>query len=230
MEKVTLRELFEDFVSLVFPNVCIHCRIPLVSQEEYLCTGCRLSFPKTNYSQDEKNPLLLKFVSNPKVKGATSFLHYQKGGVAQSIIREIKYAGHPDLAEMAGRWFGNQLKELNWPVDGIVPVPLHASKFKKRGFNQSEHLANGIAEILEIPVLPKAVVRVTPTSTQTKRSKVARWLNVEAIYRLDDEEAIDGKNLLIVDDVLTTGATLGELLEVVHPAREIYIGTFASGR
>lgn len=204
----------------------------LIYQENHLCTKCRLSLPKTNYHLLPDNPLKLKFVYEPKVREVTTYLNFNKGGIAQKLIYELKYQEQPELGVLIGNWYGHDLKKCNWPIDMIVPIPIHKSKLKKRGFNQSERFAVGLAEILGWPVMDDLVIRKRKTSTQTKKSKVERWRNVDSIYSLTASGSVSDKNVLIVDDVLTTGATIGELVELLvrYGVRSVYIATIAAGK
>lgn len=225
-------ELWEDFVSLVFPKICIHCGIPLVKQEDHICTKCRLSLPKTDYHTFIDNPLKSKFVYEPKIKSVAAYLHFNKKGLAQSLIHHLKYKGEKDIGETLGRWYGHDLLDCGWKLDLIIPVPLHVSKLRKRGFNQSEHFAIGLSETLEIPLDAQVVSRRVRTASQTRRSKVERWQNMESIYRVQTSMLLREKDVLVVDDVLTTGATIGELVSVLVDAgvRSVRILTIAAGK
>ncbi|MEQ9303161.1 MAG: ComF family protein, partial [Marinoscillum sp.] len=108
---------WDDFVNLIFPNVCIHCNMVLIYQENHLCTKCRLSLPKTNYHLLPDNPLKLKFVYEPKVREVTTYLNFNKGGIAQKLIYELKYQEQPELGVLIGNWYGHDLKKCNWPID-----------------------------------------------------------------------------------------------------------------
>lgn len=226
------KEFLEDFISLVFPKICIHCSIPLVFQEEHICTSCRLSLPKTDYHLFNDNPLAQKFAFEPKVRAVSAYLYFNKGGIAQSLIHELKYKGNTEIGRMIGEWYGHDLKNAGWMIDMIVPVPLHISKQKKRGYNQSEYFAMGLSEALSVPVENHVVRRIKKTLTQTRKSKVERWQNIESVYMVTDKAAIAGKNILVVDDVLTTGATIGELLTLLasYGVATLYVLTIAAGK
>ncbi len=230
--KKNIREYANDFFNLMFPRVCINCRTILVYQEEHLCTACRLSIPKTGFHLKKDNPLFQKFVSEPKVKEVATYMHFNKFGIAQKIIHELKYNNRPEIGIMMGRWYAQELKEAKWNFDMIISVPLHPSKLKKRGYNQSDQIALGISEVLGIPVEKDIASRIRKTTTQTKKSKVQRWQNLDSVYQINKPEQIEGKNLLIVDDVLTTGATIGQLVSEISkfPVNNIFIATIAAGQ
>lgn len=225
-------ELWEDFVSLIFPKICIHCGIPLVFQEDHICTKCRLSLPKTDFHTFIDNRLMSKFVYESQIKSVSAYLHFNKKGIAQTLIHHLKYKAEPSIGELLGQWYGHDLLDVNWKIDVIIPVPLHRSKLKKRGYNQSEHFAIGLSESMGIPVETNAVGRRYRTATQTKKTKVERWQNVDAIYQVLNSTPFIRKNVLLVDDVLTTGATLGELVDLLlkSGANEIRIATIAAGK
>lgn len=226
------KEFLEDFISLIFPKVCIHCGIALVFQEEHICTSCRLSLPKTDFHLFCDNLLKQKFVFEQKVQTVSAYLYFNKGGIAQSLIHELKYKGNKEIGEDLGKWYGHDLKHAEWPLDVIIPVPLHRSKERKRGYNQSYHFALGLSEALAVPVEKEAVQRIRTTLSQTHKTKVERWLNIGSVYEVTNQKAIAGKNVLVVDDVLTTGATIGELIGVLVSSgvSGIYIATIAAGK
>ena len=226
-----IKEISNDFVKLLFPSVCISCQTSLVKQENYLCLKCRLSLPKTNYHLKPDNLLDKKFVYEPKVQKASAFLYFNKGGIAQKIIHEIKYNNQPELGELTGEWYGHDLLDANWPIDLIIPVPLHRTKLARRGFNQSDAIAQGISIATGWPVRTDLVIRRRKTNSQTKKSKVERWKNMQSVYRLTKTGSITDKTILVVDDVLTTGATIGELVTALSQsgAKAIYIVTLAAG-
>jgi len=225
-------KLTADFIGLFFPRVCINCQTTLVQQENYLCVKCRLSLPKTHYHRVPDNPLDHKFIYEPKVRKASSFLFFNKGGIAQKLIHQIKYRNEPELGELMGELFGRDLVEMNWPIDLMIPVPLHKSKLKRRGFNQSDAIAEGISRETGWPVETDLVIRRRRTSSQTKKSKVERWQNIHSVYTLTRSNELSGKSVAVVDDVLTTGATIGELITLLsqYGVSSIYVLTLAAGK
>ncbi len=227
-----IKEYLQDFVSLIFPRICINCNTILVYQEEHICIKCRLSLPKTNYHLLNANPLKPKFVYEPRVMNVVAYLHFNKGGVAQKLVHELKYRGQQEVGIMLGEWYGSDLIKSGWAIDLIIPVPIHKSKLRKRGYNQADCFAEGLSSSMNIPVRTDLVERKKSTVSQTRKSKVERWENVNEIYRVTNSAELQNKNLLVVDDVLTTGATLGELVEVLSEsgAAAIYIATIAAGK
>jgi len=170
---------------------------------------CLSEFPRTNFHLDPDNEVAKLFWGRIKVQNAASFFYYQKGSRYQNLIHEMKYYNQKQLGQNIGRWFGSEL--LHTPfcsADIVHPVPLHYTRQKVRGYNQSEQVAMGIAEVLGIPLEIAAIERAINTGTQTRRSKYDRWSNVEGIFRVVKPEKLRNRHILLVDDVVTTGSTL----------------------
>lgn len=202
--------LYEDFLALLFPKTCCVCKRSLFDFENQLCRICIAKLPVTNYHlRPQNNDLKVKIMGLTQVNLVLSFLRFSKKGISQRILHQLKYKHKPELGNVMGRLYAYLLLEHgvagSW--EAVVPVPLHPVKFKRRGYNQSERFAEGLAEILNIP-LNNALNRVKYTETQTNKTRLQRWANVEQVFQLSKEAAIDNKNILLVDDVMTTGATL----------------------
>lgn len=221
--------MVSDFISLIFPQNCINCQQSLISEEKYLCTACKIDLPLTNDFQNATNELLAKFSFEPKVKTANAFLYFHQRGVTQKLLHQLKYNRKRDLGVLMGTWFAPQLKNLD--VDFIVPVPLHRTKLRKRTFNQSEQIAIGLSEGLEKEVKQHLIKRNVATQTQTRKTKVERWTNMENVYSKVDED-ISGSSVLVVDDVITTGATTGMLCQRLCDAGvgQIHVACIARGK
>ena len=221
--------MVRDFISLIFPQNCINCQQSLISEEKYLCTGCKIDLPLTNDYQNESNDLFAKFSFESKVKTANAFLYFHQRGVTQKLLHQLKYNRKKDIGVVLGSWFAPQLKSLE--IDFIVPVPLHRSKLRKRTFNQSGQIANGISEELNVEVKHQLVKRIIPTKTQTRKSKVERWENMENVYS-EIKEDISNASALVVDDVITTGATTGMLCQRLVEAGvgQIHVACIARGK
>ena len=201
---------FHSFWSLLFPRCCVVCGSPLSRGEECLCTCCNMNLPRTGFHLRKDNPVECLFWGRiPGLKRASSFLFYRKGSDFRRILHLLKYGGYKELGEVMGRYMAAELSsgELFDGVDMIIPVPLHRKKQKLRGYNQSEWIARGIASVTGIPLCAECMIREKNTETQTRKSTFERWENVEGIFRLCDTVHFEGKHVLLVDDVLTTGAT-----------------------
>ena len=221
--------MISDLVSLIFPKTCIHCNQSLVSSENVLCTTCKIDLPRTNDHQNPENDLIKKFAFEPKVIHASSFLYFSQGGIVQKLLHQLKYQNRKDIGTQIGEWYS---EFIDYQVDMIVPVPLHRSKLKKRGYNQSEYFANGLSKKLGIEVDAKSVVRTIATTTQTKKSKVRRWTDLESVYAVKDPDSLSDKSVMVVDDVITTGATIGMLCASLINAgvANIYVSSIARGQ
>ncbi|MFW5978853.1 MAG: ComF family protein, partial [Bacteroidia bacterium] len=170
---------------------------------------CWMDIPKTNYHKEQGNPVEQIFWGRIPVQYATSYFFYIKGSRYQRLIHEMKYNGKKEIGYELGKKLGRELKNTSFgQVDYVVPVPLHKKKLKKRGFNQSEWIGKGISETLEQPLATKNLYRAEYTTSQTKKSKYERWLNVENVFKLNDPQFFSDKHVLLVDDIITTGATL----------------------
>ncbi len=221
--------MLRDLVSLLFPNTCINCRQSLLSEEKYLCTSCKVDLPITNDHLNPQNDLYQKFAFDSKIKSASAFLYFQKGGVAQKLLYEIKYRGKSDLAIVIGRWYAELIGSLD--ADIILPVPLHNTKLKKRTFNQSEKIVEGMNSFFQLEIKTNVLQRTKITATQTKKNKMERWKNMNNVFS-DPNEDLNGKSVLVVDDVITTGATIGMLCERLSEANvsDIHLLSIARGR
>lgn len=204
------KNIFIDLLNLFYPKLCVVCGNHLLRQEELLCTKCLYEIPKTNFHKMDENPVDKIFWGRVKLSSATAYYFFEKESRFARIIHRLKYYGIKEIGSEMGKIFGADLN--NNPrfseVDIIMPVPLHWKKKKKRGYNQSELIASGIAESMGKPLDTRIVYRAVETETQTRKSRYERWKNVENNFRLKNEDKISGKHILLVDDVITTGATL----------------------
>jgi len=199
-----------DILNLFFPNVCQACGEPLNQQEKVICISCQLNLPETGFHLHEDNPVSKVFWGRVDLNAATSFLFFNKGGNVQKLIHSLKYKNKKEVGEFLGDLLGRSL--INSPyfenIDVVVPVPLHPKKYQTRGFNQSEIIASGIANAMNITNDFSNLVRLVNTDSQTRKSRLSRWENVKSAFGIRDPEKFSGKHILLVDDVLTTGATI----------------------
>ncbi len=232
MKNFKLNDFLNSFVSLLLPRVCVGCKKALIHQEEVLCTGCRWALPQTQYHIQHSHALQQKFVYENKVKFVAAYLFYHQHGLAQRLIHTMKYKNRPEIGQLLGVWYGYNLKSSKLNADLIIPVPIHKSKLASRGFNQSESFAQGLSDALIIPINTESVIRKVNTKTQTKKSKVDRWMNVENVFEVVDPQSLEDKDVLVVDDVITTGATIGMLVDVLVIAgvKSVSILGIAAGR
>jgi ComF family protein len=205
-----LKGYFGDFLNLLYPKICISCSNALVKQEEQLCLKCIIDLPRTNFHFVSSNPIEQLLWGRTQIEKATALFFYRKGSRFQPLLHQLKYKGNYQLGIELGKIMGAEVSQLNYygEVDYIVPVPLHPKKEKKRGYNQSLMIANGLSEILNKPIVTNNLIRVHYNETQTKRGRFERWENVSDLFQITNLEEFENKHLLLVDDVITTGSTL----------------------
>ena len=220
-----LSDAWRDLRRIALPEVCPICGGRLPRGEAVVCSLCEATAPLTYLWQSEENPLREHFAGLMPVERAAAFLWYVEGSAWRDAVHRFKYGNMWRTAYDLGRWYGACLREsgLFADVDCVVPVPLHWRRRLSRGYNQSEYLADGIARELGVEVVRRGVVRYRYNDSQTSHQRDDRWTNVEGIFRVRDAAALSGKHILLVDDVLTTGATIislgEEILNSVEGAR-----------
>ncbi|NIJ50933.1 ComF family protein [Dyadobacter arcticus] len=223
------KTLLSDFIDLLFPRCCEGCEHSLVGNEETLCTICRVSLPRIGHNSLNLASLQYKFVNVPEVVSSHSFLLFTKKGKVQKLLHAFKYRGNKEVGILLGSMFGEELIESGSlpPADLIISVPLHEKKKKIRGYNQSDLLAEGFSRVTGIPWTGTALQRIRYTETQTGKSKLERRENVKGVFEI--KEKLDQKSIIIMDDVLTTGATLEECVQTLLMAgcKQFYILTIA---
>lgn len=202
--------LINDFMSLIYPRHCEACGANLHKHEPFVCNYCLISLPETNYHQLKENELHRLLAGRIPLQNALCLYTFEKSGRVQKLLHAIKYEGQQGLAAFLGKTYATTLaghEGVN-TIDYIIPVPLHQKKLQLRGFNQSERFAAGLSNHLGIQLENNVLVRTTETQTQTRKRKYERWENVEGIFELTDVSRLKNKHVLLVDDVVTTGATL----------------------
>lgn len=212
--------MFQGIVNLFYPRLCVLCNSSLLIAEKHICTACQLDLPLTNFHLEKENPLEKIFWGRMQLNRAFAFVYFKKGGSVQRMLHQLKYKGNTELAEYLGMLYGVNLIETihNERIEAVMAIPLHKSKLRKRGYNQSELFANGLAEALQIENLSSCIIRNKATETQTKKARFDRWQNVESIFSVTQPELLKNKHVLLVDDVITTGSTIeacsNELLQI----------------
>ncbi len=206
---------FQDLMNTVFPDTCLACHAELMQGEAALCTSCRFALPLTNHHKDEENEFWKKFSATLPLKYALAYLKFQKRGVSQKIVHALKYYDNQEIGRMAGKWHGSVLYDTGYRFDLLLPVPLHASRLATRGYNQSDCIAEGLAAALQTDWSSTLLKRNKATQTQTRKARSERWANVAHIFEVTNPAEIKGKNIAIVDDVVTTGSTIDTCLRAV---------------
>ena len=205
-----LLDWFNSILNLFYPRVCAACGDSLLKNEETVCLKCRYTLPRTGYELNPDNPLAQSFYGRVRFHAVTACFFFAKTGKVQHLIHQLKYKGNKDAGVFLGQQLGESIKEtpLFQGIDYLIPVPLHPKREKKRGYNQSLMIAKGINEVTGIPIGDKYLVRAVNTATQTKKTAEERFKNVKDIFEVRFANELENKHVLLIDDVLTTGATL----------------------
>lgn len=219
----------DDLIELLFPRYCKVCGRRLVRSEQHLCIGCLLELPRTHYEQEPNNLLMQHFMEWPEVVRATAYFYYHKEGKYSELIHHLKYYDHPETGTFLGRLSATELKDSGFfeDINIIVPVPLSKKKFKKRGYNQCDYIAQGISEATGIAIESHCIERIVDNDTQTRKGLHERWKNTEGIFRITNSDAIKGRHILLIDDVATTGATLHACIAAILTVPHVRVSVFA---
>ncbi|RYU95587.1 ComF family protein [Emticicia agri] len=210
---------FNHLIDIIYPKTCEACREPLLGGEKLICTQCLISLPRTNTHLNPDELIQRRFWGKIAVSHTLAYLRFSKKSKVQHLLHQLKYKNKPELGSFLGELYGTDLKATGFDkkIDLIIGVPLHRQKEKQRGYNQANCIAEGLSKALEVPYDPTLVKKVLNTATQTRKSRFERFMNVKDAFEIVDKEKIKGKRIAIVDDVLTTGATIeafaGTLLE-----------------
>ncbi|WP_443936863.1 ComF family protein [Pedobacter sp. MW01-1-1] len=228
---VLIKKWFSDLVALLFPNLCNGCGQSLVNGEHLICLSCLHDLPFTDYHLFAENKVAKQFWGRVPVQAAMAMLYFRKGSRVQNLVHRLKYHNKTDVGLLLGQLLGERLlrSPLFNEIDFIFPVPLHPSRLRKRGYNQCSFIAEGISSVLHVPFMESVLVRDVATESQTKKGRYIRHENMQAVFTVKDVEAIAGKHVLLIDDVITTGATLEACAEVLfrNGAKELSIATLA---
>ncbi|MDE6652147.1 MAG: ComF family protein [Paramuribaculum sp.] len=229
-----IKSWLTDFVSLIFPDVCEVCDSTLVHGEKMLCLHCMYDIPRTKLHKDSFSEIHKRLAGNIPINKAASFFYYYKENPYARMIQKAKYNNRPRLAFDLAEMFAGEIQPDGFfnDIDTIIPVPIHWVKELKRGYNQSRKIAEGISSVTGIPVADN-LIAARSHATQTRRSSFERWLNTRSIFAVENPEELDHKHILIVDDVITTGATLLRCAEAIHtaaPTATISVATLAFTR
>ncbi|TAD84718.1 MAG: ComF family protein [Bacteroidetes bacterium] len=205
-----VRQHLEALANFLMPNTCPACGDGLGTSKIPLCWRCLQQLPLTQFEGMQDNPVNRMFFGRLPLEYASAMLFFNAGALAQQLVHQIKYKGNQELGIYMGQLMGQAMQNTAWgnSIDVVVPLPLNAKKLKKRGYNQSMLLCQGIAQILQKPIENVAVVRKVYTQTQTRKTRMQRWSNVAEVFDLKTADILVNKHVLLVDDVVTTGATL----------------------
>lgn len=199
-----------SFWSLFYPEVCYACQKNLMGDEQEICSICQYHLPYTDDYLDPNNPCFQQLKGRSQIQFAAALFRLSNGGLVENLIYNLKYNSKPQIGYYFGRAYGTKLLKSPFieNIDLLVPIPLHPRRKRRRGYNQSTEIALGLASILQVPVDETILFRKVQTKTQTRLSSLARVANVSGVFSCAIKTAIDGKHIVLIDDVLTTGATL----------------------
>ncbi len=224
-----IKDIADDFLSLFLPRPCLSCGAHLVRGEEALCTGCLLAMARTDFHSRRGNMLEQAFWGRCQVERAAAFSVYNRGSRIRKLIHLLKYQGRQDVGRMLGRLYGSVLSASGF-MDGIgmiIPVPLDPARERRRGYNQSRCIAEGLAEPYRLPVRSDILCRTGKSESQTRSGRYERWENVEGLFEVRKPAEISGRHLLLVDDVITTGSTIEACVNALHEAGDVYVSVAA---
>src|SRR6266508_4528385 len=207
---IGLKEIKISFFHILFPHICNGCGSDILNEESMLCMRCISEMPETNFQNHANNPVEKIFWGRLPLASATAQYYFTKESLIQRLMHQLKYKGNRELGKQLGRLMGNDLQQTHRfnKIDALIPLPLFPAKEKRRGYNQATILCEGIAEAMNVQVLRDVIIRIQHTETQTKKGRMERWQNMEGKFELISSEKIQNKHVLLVDDVVTTGATL----------------------
>ncbi len=226
-----VQRVLSDFLLLYYPRECICCHQSLLRQEKLICFDCLVTLPRNQFHLERGNPVEMLFWGRLPIERATAYFNFQKGSKYQKLLHALKYKGLREIGVELGRMMAAEISESGFfeGIDCIVPVPLHPTKEKIRGYNQSLAIAEGIAQMALIGVDSESLQRTRYSDTQTRKGRWERWQNVESLFQVTRPDALVGKHVLLVDDVVTTGSTLeacgNQLLR--YPGTKISVATLA---
>lgn len=196
-----------SLLNLVFPKLCVCCGGSLMEGEENICLTCLYSLPRLTKQDYTDNRIMDLFLGRVQLEKAFSWCMFEKQTSVQNILHHIKYKDKDYLARQMGEIMAREMPDFFADIDAIVPVPLHKKKQKIRGYNQSQEIAKGVQSVVGLPIFSELLTRTRFSETQTHKNKDQRWQNVQGLFTLEPNEGFEGKHLLLIDDVLTTGST-----------------------
>ena len=220
-------KLIKGFLNLLYPNVCAGCNGIIDDAKDVICASCFSSFPKSYEFEDKKNKIAQLFWGKVPLEHAFTSFKYVKGSPLQNIIYDLKYRGNTEVGRVLGIEIGKEILKSNLKIDVVIPVPLHPKKQKKRGYNQSWFIAQGVQDVLGCKLNDDSLLRIKFTETQTKKTKLQRHDNVEQKFAAINTESLQEKHILLVDDVITTGATMVECCSILKTIKNVKVSVAA---
>lgn len=217
--------MLNSLVNLFFPKVCYACMNILSDNEDVICIDCRHDLLVTNFHFDDNQSVAKTLYGRAKIENGTALFRFKKKSLVQQLIHNLKYKGHENIGYTLGNWLGAELKtiEAYQNIDLVIPVPLHKKKLRKRGFNQVSKFAEQIAEALNAEYRDDVLLKITNTTSQVNEKRFTRWINNSELFTINHANTIKNKHILLVDDIITTGATLEACITVLNEAEDIKI-------
>ncbi|WP_299524940.1 ComF family protein [Winogradskyella sp.] len=197
-------------LNLFFPNVCEACNNVLTDNEVVVCISCRHQLPVTNFHFDNSKVVKKIVYGRIKLENATALLHFSKKGIVQQLLHNLKYRGHEHIGSFLGKWLGAELKSIEdyKHIDVVVPIPLYKTKLRKRGYNQVSKFGKEIAKVLDAEYNDSVLIKTKSTKTKVFKGRLSRWNDEGAVFAISENASLIGKHILLVDDIITTGATV----------------------
>jgi len=217
--------LFDDFISLIYPKICLGCNNPLLKHEQCICSICQFHITKTNHFKTKDNNLQKLFWGKIQLNHAAALYEFVKDSPLQKMIHALKYEENKEVGIYLGKQIAYEIGESEFlkHIDYIIAVPLHPKKEKLRGYNQSMCIAKGIQEIMKTEIDSTTLQRTVDTESQTKKNKYSRWVNVGEVFQITDVEKLKNKHILVIDDVVTTGSTLESCAHTLQQIKGIKV-------
>ncbi|WP_142784213.1 ComF family protein [Changchengzhania lutea] len=217
--------MLKSITNLFFPKVCYACSNLLTDNEDTICVDCRYDLPITNFHFDDNDAVLKVLYGRAKVERATALFRFEKKGNVQQLIHGLKYKGYEHIGYVLGNWLGGELSSLDTykSIDIVIPVPLHKNKLRRRGYNQVTKFGKQIAHCLNAQYVDDVLLKVTHTKSQVTKKRFARWTDTNELFTLQNADSIAGKHILLVDDLITTGATLEACISVLNEAKNLKV-------
>ncbi|WP_103069254.1 ComF family protein [Aquimarina sediminis] len=223
--------MLRDLIYLFYPIYCAACDNPLYKNERVLCTSCRHELPLGNFHNVNAKKIEKVFYGRSKIENATSLLVFQKDSLVQNLIHNLKYRGREEIGEELGKWLGYEISQIPdyQNIDAVIPVPLHKRRMRERGYNQVERFGVEIAKKIDAKYIDSVLKKNSYNKKQSKHGKFYRWINTVETFGIKNESLLRNKHILLVDDIVTTGATIESCVNVLKsiPGIKISIATMA---